>query len=172
MKWWLCLYILYCRTAMFSIVSVFFASNVLCSMNRPEIVYNKSEEWYRKHITSSVRRVISSIKIKYVTWNKHILHLQADVTYSTEIYYVVLFWAFFNICLNPFVSATKYDMISRHLSRLVRCNSNIANTSSTYQSTTVHVIVAHAWLDLTKPTNCILLEHYTMLMTSDVPHNA
>jgi hypothetical protein len=50
--------------------------------------------------------------------------LELIVTYVSAVYYVTMFIAFLNACLDPFVYAFKYEVIRQRLRHLVVCHKN------------------------------------------------
>ena len=47
--------------------------------------------------------------------------IYTDMNFLTEVYFTTVFVAYFNICLNPFIYATKYDLVRNYLRQLIRC---------------------------------------------------
>lgn len=73
-----------------------------------------------------------------------ILTVYANMTFMTSTYYFFVVLAFFNICLNPFIYATKYDLIRRFWIRLIPCCKEEVNKSSDGRSTTANVATAQS----------------------------
>ena len=53
-----------------------------------------------------------------------LLHFTADLTLLDAEHYFTMFIAFFYICANPFIYATKFDPVRRILARLIPCKSS------------------------------------------------
>ena len=79
-------------------------------------------------IQTNVIKTMILVSLLYViTWlPDYIYYLQLNVnltmTLSGSVYYVIVFVAFFYICINPFIYATKFDPVRRKLLRLAVCN--------------------------------------------------
>jgi len=79
-------------------------------------------------IQTNVIKTMILVSVLYViTWlPDYIYYLQLNVnltmTLSGSVYYVIVFVAFFYICINPFIYATKFDPVRRKLLRLAVCN--------------------------------------------------
>jgi len=59
-----------------------------------------------------------------------------NVTYSDDAYYSVLFIAFFYICANPFIYATKFDPVKSVLLGLIRCKKDTVEPVASIQIAT------------------------------------
>jgi 7 transmembrane receptor (rhodopsin family) len=62
--------------------------------------------------------------------------VQTNSNVTTSVYYTTVCFGFFNVCLNPFIYAAKYDIIKNYLSRFIKCEKNATEvTMSTNAST-------------------------------------
>jgi 7 transmembrane receptor (rhodopsin family) len=62
-----------------------------------------------------------------------------NLAFVAEIYYVTVFVAFFNVCLNPFIYAAKYELVRRYWLKLVPWRSNSISPSQVEVPLTANV---------------------------------
>ena len=60
--------------------------------------------------------------ISWLPCNVYLLlfQLNLDIEFNNNIYYGLLFLAFLNVCLNPFIYAAKYELVKHHLTDVCR----------------------------------------------------
>ena len=105
------------------------------------------------HIQTNVVKMMITVSAFYViTWapcNVYflLLNFNTDLTLIDIYYYVSLFFAFFYICANPFIYATKFDPVKRVLVDLIPCKKSqqagggveMSSTTRTVASRFIHV---------------------------------
>jgi pilus assembly protein TadC len=74
-----------------------------------------------------------------------LLSILPDLTFMSDTYYALMFLAFLNICMNPFIYAARYDVIRHYWIRMIPCR-QVDVSPSSHQSSVIQAVSAQLTL--------------------------
>ena len=144
--WFYVLVLLICVMCYWRIlVAILRQARVMTGHNTGMTAQSTAAQAQAHHIQSNVIKTMILVCVFYaMAWlPMNIYYLMANLgghlTFLDSGYYVVMFVAFLYVCMNPFIYATKFEPVKKHLRRMLLCQKDDQTSHThTLQTTATH----------------------------------